>query len=123
MPMDTSIEPESEVRRPCSNASSTDPDTMYHHEAMREPDRVEFLKVMEKEGNLHTTNKNWSIVKRSHLPPEQMVMLAVWATKRKSRISENMYISGRHASTLMVVNTKDMSYWETYAPVVTWSSI
>ena len=29
--------------------ASTDPDTMYMHEAMREPDKVECLKAMEKE--------------------------------------------------------------------------
>ncbi|KAI2509498.1 hypothetical protein MHU86_4875 [Fragilaria crotonensis] len=42
-------------------AASADPDTMYYHEAMREPDRAEFIKAMEKEVKSHTAKfGSWS---------------------------------------------------------------
>jgi hypothetical protein len=37
-------------------AASADPDTTYYHEAMREPDRPEFIKAMVKEVQSHTEN-------------------------------------------------------------------
>ena len=40
-------------------AASADPDTMYYHEAMREPDRAEFIKAMQKEVKSHTENGVW----------------------------------------------------------------
>ncbi len=33
--------------------ASTDPDTMYHHQAMKEPDRNKFLKAMQDECTAH----------------------------------------------------------------------
>jgi hypothetical protein len=33
--------------------ASTDPDTMYHHQAMREPDRNKFVEAMQKECTAH----------------------------------------------------------------------
>ena len=38
-----------ELSNPIAFAASTDPDTMYHHEAMRQPDWDKFLKAMEEE--------------------------------------------------------------------------
>ena len=43
-------------------AASADPDTMYYHEAMREPDRQEFIKAMVKEVQSHTENGVWEPV-------------------------------------------------------------
>jgi hypothetical protein len=37
-------------------AASVDPDTMFYHEAMREPDSAEFIKAMDKEVQSHTEN-------------------------------------------------------------------
>jgi Reverse transcriptase (RNA-dependent DNA polymerase) len=124
VPLDQTIEPESEIKHPCAYAASTDPDTMYHHEAMREPDREEFLKAMEKEVKAHTANENWSIVKRSQVPTGHMVMPAVWAMKRKRRISDGQVYKWKARLNLDGgKQTKGVDYWETYAPVATWSSI
>jgi hypothetical protein len=49
-------------------AASTDPDTMYLKEAMRQPDREKFIEAMKKEINDHTDNKHWRIVHRSTIP-------------------------------------------------------
>jgi len=33
--------------------ASTDPDTMYHHQAMKQPDREKFKEAMQKECEAH----------------------------------------------------------------------
>jgi hypothetical protein len=43
-------------------AASADPDTMYLHEAMKQPDRNKFMEAMQKEINDHTENGHWRIV-------------------------------------------------------------
>jgi hypothetical protein len=43
--------------------ASADPDTMYHHQAMREPDRDEFVKAMQKEIDDQMENGNFTIMK------------------------------------------------------------
>jgi hypothetical protein len=44
-------------------AASADPDTMYLHEAMRQPDRLQFIEAMKKEVEDHTKHKNWRVVR------------------------------------------------------------
>jgi hypothetical protein len=66
-----------------SYAASSDPDVMYYHEAMKAPDRADFVRAMEKEMQAHTENRNWQVVLRSSIPRGQMVLPAVWAMRRK----------------------------------------
>ena len=61
--------------------ASTDPDTMYMHEAMREPDKVEFLKAMEKEVEDQMKNGNYSIVNKNDVPKSSTILPAVWQMK------------------------------------------
>jgi hypothetical protein len=58
-------------------AASADPDTMYYHEAMREPDSVEFVKAMGKEVQSYTENEVWELVPRSTDPQETKILPAV----------------------------------------------
>ncbi len=74
-------------------AASADPDTMYYHEAMREPDRAEFIKAMEKEVKSHTENRVWELVPRSSVPPGIKILPAVWAMRRKRRIATREVLS------------------------------
>jgi hypothetical protein len=48
--------------------ASTDPDTMYHHQAMKQPDREKFQEAMKKECEAHYKEGNYRLVKRSELP-------------------------------------------------------
>jgi hypothetical protein len=48
--------------------ASTDPDTMYYHQAMKEPDKQEFQAAMEKECTAHYKEGNYKLIKRSKLP-------------------------------------------------------
>ena len=58
-------------------AASTDPDTMYYHEAMREPDRAKFIKAMGEEIEGQIKNGNFTIVQRDSLPRSARVLSAV----------------------------------------------
>jgi len=48
---------------PLSFKASTDPDTMYLHEALRQPDKEQFLKAMEEEIDAHQEGEHWEVVK------------------------------------------------------------
>ena len=41
-----------------------DPDTMYLHQALKEPDRADFIKAMMEEVNDHITRGHWEIFAR-----------------------------------------------------------
>ena len=56
-----------------------DPDTMYHHQAMRERDRDEFRKAMKNEIKSQMANGNFEIVHKSKVPQDATILLsAVW---------------------------------------------
>jgi hypothetical protein len=68
-------------------AASAVPNTMNYHEAIREPNRAEFIKAMQKEVQSHTENGVWELVPRLSVPPGIKILPAVWATKRKRQIT------------------------------------
>ena len=51
-----------------SYEASTNKDTMYWHEAMKQLDAEEFKKAAIKEFDDHCMNKHWVIVERSEVP-------------------------------------------------------
>jgi hypothetical protein len=55
-------ESNTEYTHPLALSASSDSDIMYMEEALRAPDRSEFIKAMKKEVNAHTDNKNWRII-------------------------------------------------------------
>ena len=105
-------------------AASSDPDTMYLHEAMREPDQEQFLKAMQEEIRGHTENKNWRLVKHTDIPEGSSILPAVWAMKRKRWIStQEVYKWKARLNIDGSKQTKGVNYWETYAPVASWPII
>jgi hypothetical protein len=105
-------------------AASADPDTMYLHEAMREPDRDEFIKAMEAEVGEHSRNGNWTLVKRSDVPQGVSVIPAVWAMKRKRRIAtREVYKWKARLNFDGSKQVRGVNYTETYAPVASWAPI
>jgi len=104
--------------------ATADPDTMYLHEARRQPDWKQFQEAMEKEMRAHMENKHFSIVKRSSVPEGTPVMPAVWALRRKRRIDTRKVY--KHKARINLDGSrqiKGLNYWETYSPVATWASI
>jgi hypothetical protein len=105
-------------------AASSDPDTMYYHQAMKEPDRKQFIKAMKDEVDGQLKNQNFSVIKRSQLPEGARVLPSVWAMRRKRRIAtQEVY---KWKARLNIDGSKQIhgeDYTETYAPVATWASI
>ena len=105
-------------------ASSSDADIMNLTEAMKAPDRKQFLQAMVKEMTAHDTGKHWALFRRSQLPKGTKVFPAVWALRRKRRI-----VSGQVYKWKARINVHGgrqefgVNYWETYSPVVSWYAI
>ena len=105
-------------------AASTDPDTMYYHEAMREPDKRQFLEAMQKEVQSHTDNGVWELMPMSQVPQGAQVLPSVWAMKRKRRIAtREVYKWKARLNIDGSKQTKGLNYWETFSPVASWTAI
>jgi flagellar biosynthesis regulator FlbT len=104
--------------------ATTHPDTMYMHEAMREPDREEFRAAMVKEVTDQMENSNFTIVKCSSVPEGESIMPTVWQMKRKRDIKTRAVKKWKARLNLdgskMVKGTY---YVESYSPVASWNSI
>ena len=102
-------------------SSNSDPDAMYWHQAMREPDRDEFLKAAQAEVDSHTKNGLWEVVKRATVPRGALISRGVWAMKRKRRIfTQEVYKWKARLAFDGSKQTKNLNYWDTYAPVISW---
>jgi hypothetical protein len=113
-----------EMEDPIAFAASTNPDIMYLNEAMAAPDKEEFRKAMLKEVEAHVDHDHWELVKRSDLPTGTEVLPAVWAFRRKRRIAtQEVYKWKARLNLHGGRQTKNVNYWETYSPVVGWSTI
>jgi hypothetical protein len=107
----------------CS-ASSADPDTMYLNQALKAPDRLQFIQAMKDEVQAHTDNDHWELVTRTSVPKGMKVLPSVWAMKRKRRIlSREVYKWKARLNVHGGRQELGVNYWETYAPVVNWFTI
>jgi hypothetical protein len=105
-------------------AATNDPDTLYYHEAMKAPDKAEFIKSMHEEVQGQIDNKVYSPVLRSSVPKHVKVLPAVWAMRRKRKSNTGKVY--RYKSRLNIGGHKQqegIDYDQTYSPVVTWPSI
>ncbi len=94
------------------------------HEAMRQPDRDEFVKAMQKEIKDQMDNKKISIVKKSEVPSDKTILPAVWQMRRKRDIKSRSI--KKYKARLNIDGSrmqKGLHYDQTYAPVVSWTSI
>ena len=80
-------EPETVTQHPISLMGKVgDPDTMYLHQALKEPDRAEFIKAMIEEVNDHVTRGHWEFVRKEDVPEGTKVLPMVWSMCRKRKI-------------------------------------
>jgi hypothetical protein len=63
--------------------ATSDPDTMYLHQAMKEHNHNQFVEAMQKEVKDQSENGNFSIVKRLTVPEGANILPTVWQMKRK----------------------------------------
>ena len=99
-------------------------DTMYLGDALKAPDSDQFRQAMKEEIEAHTNRGHWKVVLKVDVPPGTRILDAVWSMKRKRRLdTQEVY---KHKARLTVHGGQQqhgINFWETYAPVVSWSSI
>ena len=106
-----------------ATSSGSDPDTLTLAEALRQPDREEFLKAMNKELTDHIDRKHWKVVPLKSVSRGKKPIPMVWSMKRKRDPLGNItkwkarLCAGGHRSVEFV------DYWSTYSPVVSWSTV
>ena len=108
---------------PMAYKASTDPDTMYMHQAMRQPDKNEFVQAMQKEVNDQMENNNFKIVHKDTVPKDKIILPTVWQMKRKNIQTQEVK---KYKARLNIDGSKmvkGIHYNEIYTPVASWNSI
>jgi hypothetical protein len=72
-----------DVRDPVVFMSATDKDTIYYHQAMKSPDKKNFVEAIAKEVNDHITSNHWVFIPRSQVPKKIKNLDSVWSMKIK----------------------------------------
>ena len=103
--------------------TAADPDTMHMHEAMREPDKEQFMQAVEKEVNDQMRHGNYTTVKKSSVPKGATVFPAVWSMRRKRDIKTQRVKKWKARLNLDGSRMKKGIHCdETCAPAVKWNS-
>ena len=109
---------------PIAFKASSDPDTMYYHEAIRAPDSEAFKQAIVKEINDHIEGNHWKLIPSTAVPKGERILDSVWAMKRKRDIkTQQVY---KHKARLNIHGGQQQygtHYTDTYSPVVNWFSI
>ena len=65
--------------------AKTDPDTMYYHQALQQPDKKQFIQAMDKELNDQMAHGNFTVQHRDTVPEGVTVLPTVWALRQKRK--------------------------------------
>ncbi len=71
---------------PTAMAASSNPDIMYYHEAMKEPDSAQFTEAAVKEYQDILEKGILKMIDQSEVPKDAKIFKSVWAMRRKRRI-------------------------------------
>ena len=104
-------------------AASSDPDTMYFHQAMREPDAPEFLEAAQEEFGKHLKDGTFEIIPLSEVPEGFKLFPAVWAMKRKRKVRTREIYKRKARLNFDGSKQKKGDYDQTFAPVASWESV
>jgi hypothetical protein len=122
---DSSIyQPTVEYVNPISMAAMSDPDTIYYHETLHQPDKQNFIEAMAREIDDHNEKGHWRLIRRSKLPSVTRVLPSVCAMRPKRELSTGEVI--KFKARLNVDGSKQQAgidYDQTYAPVASWLSV
>jgi hypothetical protein len=115
---------EKEMEDPIAFSATSDADTLYYHQAMQAPDKAQFRLAMEQEVDDHEAREHWTVIPKKDVPYGTRILQAVWSFKRKRRIdTREVYKRKARLTAHGGQQVHGVNYWETYAPVVTWTSI
>jgi len=98
-------------------------ETYTYNAMLKQKDKDQFFKAIEKEIADHSSRNHWSVMRTSELPPKAKIIMAIWSFKRK-RLPNGTLL--KHKARLCAHGGQQVwgeNYWETYAPVVNWLSI
>ena len=104
-------------------ATKSDPDTMTLDQALREPDAHKFIEAMESEVADHVARGHWEVVPNSVVPRGNKPIMAVWSMKRKRDPGGAIIKWKARLCAHGGMQTKGINYWETYSPVVSWTTV
>ena len=99
-------------------------DVMYLHQALKQPDKEEFLKAMIKEIDTHQKRKHWKVIPIKEVPENVKILDSIWAMRRKRKIGTGEI--SKYKARLNAHGGQQehgINYWETYSPVVMWTTI
>lgn len=104
-------------------SSTMDPDTMYLHEARKQPDWLEFKKAMKTEIRAHIQNESFKIIKRKDIDKNIKISKSVWAMKHKRRVSDGTIYKWRARLNIDGSQQVENIHYEfSFSPVVTWEN-
>jgi hypothetical protein len=106
---------------PCVFASNIDNDTLPYGDMLRSEDHPQFATAMQKE--VDGLRYILQVVKRSDLPTDITPLPAVWAFKQKRRPDWSLLKWKARLNVHGGRQKRGVNYWETYAPVVNWSTV
>ena len=99
--------------------TTSDPDTLYYHEALLEPNSDKFREAMAKEWGDQDLNNNFSIVPIDVVPECKSILPAVWQMRRKRDVSTGEIKKYKTSMNLDGSRMKKgIDYYLTYAPIV-----
>ena len=91
--------------------------------AMKEYDSHEFVKAMVKEISEHKAQDHWIMMERRELSPRVKTIMSIWSFRQKCYPNDRL---NKHKACIFIhggQQTCCQNYWETYAPVVNWTSV
>ena len=112
------------LSNPIAFAASVDPDIMYYHQAMKEPDHEQSRRSILKEIRDHKTNQHWEVIPKRNIPPNTKLLDMVWAMHRKRRIDTRQVYKWKACLNVHGGQQEHgVNFWETYTPVVSWQTL
>ncbi len=99
-------------------------ETFNYKEALKQSDKIEFVKAMVHEVDDHEKRNHWTLMKRTDLPTGTKTIMAIWSFKCK-RYPDGT-LNKKHKARVCAhvgMQTWGQNYWEIYAPVVNWASV
>ena len=100
------------------------PDVFHYGKMIRQPDRNKFELAMQKEIDGHESGNHWEPVPLSSIPKGTKIIPMVWSFRRKRDLVTGTVKS--YKARLCVDGSKQVKgehYWQTFYPVVTWTTI
>ena len=112
------------LSNPIAFATSVDPNIMYYHQAMKEPDHEQFQRSVLKEIQDHEMNQHWEVIPKQDMRPNTKLLDMVWAMWRKRRIdTRQVYKRKARLNIHGGQQEHGVNFWETYMPVVSWQTL